>query len=288
MTNPPTTISSEILRASRDGPPLVSCTVLTAPPDAANAVGAKLLVYPDGHTLGALRLNAALESAVRQHAIHAIPHHTVETIAYTPDGQRLDGRRAVEAAPAVIEIFLEVIEPSPTLLVVGGGHVGRSIGELGALVGMSIAILDDREEYANPERFPFADTVICGDFADELDRFPINAGTYVVMVSRGHKVDELSLRHVAGRGAAYVGMIGSQRRTATVLDHLRQEGVDADALDHVFTPIGLDIGAETPAEIALSVIAEITLVRRGGTGRPLSPIGRQQPPRPTQRESDLR
>ena len=80
----------------------------------------------------------------------------------------------------------------------------------------------------------------------------------------------------AGRGAAYVGMIGSQRRTAAVLDHLREEGIDADALDRVYTPIGLDIAAETPAEIALAVIAEITLVRRGGTGRPLSPIGQLQ------------
>jgi xanthine dehydrogenase accessory factor len=291
MTNPPPTISAEILRASRDGPALVSCTVLTTSGDAAAAdhtVGAKLLVYPDGHTLGDLHLAAALAAAVQQEALHAIPRHSIETVAYTPDGQRLEGRRAIESAPAVVEILLEVIEPSPTLLVVGGGHVGRSIGELGALLGMSVAILDDREEYANAERFPFADTVICGDFADELDRFPINAGTYVVMVSRGHKVDELSLGHVAGRGAAYVGMIGSLRRTATVLDHLRQDGVDAGALDRVFTPIGLDIGSETPAEIALAVIAEITLVRRGGTGSPLSPVGQQLATRSAQPETDLR
>ena len=256
--------------------------------DAADPIGAKLLVYPDGRTLGDLHLADNLAAAVHQDALHAIPHHTVETVAYTPDGQRLEGRRAIESAPAVVEILLEVIEPSPTLLVVGGGHVGRSIGEIGALLGMSVAILDDREEYANPERFPFADTVLCGDFADELDRFPINAGTYIVMVSRGHKVDELSLGHVAGRGAAYVGMIGSQRRTAAVLDHLREEGIDADALERVFTPIGLDIAAETPAEIALAVIAEITLVRRGGTGRPLSPVGQQLATRSTQPESDLR
>ncbi len=281
-------MSGEILRASRDGPPLVSCTVLTTPPDATHAVGAKLLVYSDGRTLGSLRLDDALQAAVRQAARDTIPHHTVETVAYTPDGRRLEGRRAVAAAPAVVEILLEVIEPSPVLLVVGGGHVGRSIGELGALLGMSVAILDDREEYADPQRFPFADTVICGDFAEEIDRFPINAGSYVVMVSRGHKVDELSLRHVAGRGAAYVGMIGSKRRTATVLEHLRQEGVDGDALDHIFTPIGLDIGAETPEEIALAVIAEITLVRRGGTGRPLSPIGKQQSARAARPETDLR
>ena len=140
---------------------------------------------------------------------------------------------------------------------------------------MSVAVLDDREDYANPQRFPFADTVICGDFAEELARFPITSNTYIVLVSRGHIVDELSLKHVVERGAAYVGMIGSKRRTRTVLEHLREEGVAADALARVFTPIGLDIGAETPEEIALSLLAEMVLVRRGGSGRPLSGHGRE-------------
>ena len=115
--------------------------------------------------------------------------------------------------------------------------------------------------------------MICGDFAQELDRFPIDAGTFIVLVSRGHKVDELSLARVVERGAAYVGMIGSKRRTRTVLEHLAADGLDAAALARVFTPIGLDIQAETPEEIALSVLAEITLVRRGGGGRPLSAHG---------------
>ena len=95
-----------------------------------------------------------------------------------------------------------------------------------------------------------------------------------MLVSRGHKVDELSLGRVAERGAAYVGMIGSKRRTRTVLEHLATDGLDAEALAHVFTPIGLDIAAETPEEIALAILAEIVLVRRGGSGRPLSLAGR--------------
>ncbi len=271
-------MAAEILRASREGPPLVSCNVITLPQGGLlNAprlrLGAKMLVFADGATLGTLG-GGGLESAVRREAVAAIPSHTVATFAFTPAGALLDGRRAVEAADAVVEVLLEVIEPAATLLIVGGGHVGRAIGEIGAILGLSVAVLDDREDYAHPERFPFADRVICGDFAQELDRFPISGNTYIILVSRGHKVDELSLARVAERGAAYVGMIGSKRRTRTVLEHLAADGVDADALARIFTPIGLDIAAETPEEIALAVLAEIVLVRRGGSGRPLSSAGR--------------
>jgi xanthine dehydrogenase accessory factor len=120
--------------------------------------------------------------------------------------------------------------------------------------------------FANAERFPMADRVMAGDVGAHLDAFSIDSSTHVVMVSRGHKIDELALRHVVGRGAAYVGMIGSKRRVSTVLRHLAEEGYSVDALERVFTPIGLDIGAETPEEIAVSIMAEIVMVRRGGKG----------------------
>lgn len=268
----PGRIAGEILRASRDGPPLVSCNVIASPPHVPTRLGDKMLVFAGGDTLGRLD-GGPLQAAVETHALAAIPRHAVETVFFTPDGERLQGRRAVEAASDVVEVLIEVVEPAATLLIVGGGHVGRAIAEIGALLGLSVAVIDDREEYARPDRFPFADQVICGDFATELDRFPINATTYVVLVSRGHKVDELSLACVVERGAAYVGMIGSKRRTRTVLEHLADQGADPAALARVFTPIGLDIQAETPEEIATSILAEILLVRRGGTGRPLSPAG---------------
>ena len=273
----PARIATAILSASREGPPLVSCSVIAAPAGHAAQPGDKLLVFADGGTLGALP-GAALPDAVRRAALAAIPRHAVETVFFTPAGDRLTGRRAVAQAPEVVEVLMEVVEPAATLLVVGGGHVGRAIGEIGAILGMSVAVIDDREDYANRDRFPFADHVICGDFAQELDRFPINASTFIVLVSRGHKVDELSLARVVERGAAYVGMIGSKRRTRTVLEHLTADGLDAAALERVFTPIGLDIQAETPEEIALSVLAEITLVRRGGGGRPLSAHGQALAP----------
>ena len=270
----PGEIAQALLCAARDGPALASCTVLSAPDSAGAASADRMLVPAEGAPIGGIG-GGEFEAAVIAQARAAIPRHLVATLTFSLQGELIEGRRAIEAAGEVVEILVEVVEPPARLLVVGGGHVGRSIVEFGALLGMSTAVLDDREDYASPERFPFADRVICGDFAEELERFPIDANTYIVLVSRGHIVDELSLRQVAARGAAYVGMIGSKRRTRTVLEHLSEEGIDADALAKVFTPIGLDIGAETPEEIALSVLAEIVLVRRGGGALPMSPRGRE-------------
>ncbi|MYD73990.1 MAG: hypothetical protein F4Y11_07065 [Chloroflexi bacterium] len=265
-------IARALLVAAREGPAVASCTVMGATDGVEVALGAKMLVYED-RNLGEIG-GGPLEAAVADFGRRAIPMHLVQTCAFTPDGELVEGRRAIEAADAIVEILVEVVEPAATLLVVGGGHVGLAVGQLGAMLGMEVAIIDDREDYANEDRFPYEANVICGDFGEELERFPITANTYIVLVSRGHKVDELALRSVAERGAGYVGMIGSKRRTRTVLQHLAEEGIEPQALDKVFTPIGLDIGAETPEEIAVSVLGEIILVRRGGGAQPMSEHGR--------------
>ncbi len=269
----PGDLAAALLRAARDGPALASCTVLSAT-DGSAAVGAKMLAPQEGPALGSIG-GGPLEAAVLVRAREAIPQHLVATIAFTPDGAIVEGRRAIEAAEQIVEVLIEVVEPAATLLVVGGGHVGRAVGEVGAMLGMEVVLLDDREEYANPERFAYPCRVICGDFDEELQRFPITANTYIVLVSRGHIVDELSLRQVVTRGPGYVGMIGSKRRTRTVIQHLAEDGINRESLDRVFTPIGLDIGAETPEEIAVAVLGEIILVRRGGGALPMSEHGRQ-------------
>jgi len=271
MANP-AEIARALLVAAREGPAVASCTVMGATDGVEVALGAKMLVYED-RNLGEIG-SGPLEAAVTDFARRAIPKHLVQTCAFTPDGELVEGRRAIDAADAIVEILVEVVAPAATLLAVCGRHVGLAVGQLGAMLGMEVAIIDDREDYANEDRFPYEADVICGDFGEELERFPITANTYIVLVSRGHKVDELALRSVAERGAGYVGMIGSKRRTRTVLQHLAEEGIEPQVLDKVFTPIGLDIGAETPEEIAVSVLGEIILVRRGGGAQPMSEHGR--------------
>src|SRR3972149_3653048 len=186
-------------------------------------------------------------------------------------------------------------QPQAFLGIARGGHTGKALATIGALCGFSVVVIDDRPDYANQERFPEADRVLCGDFAEALRGLPIDSNTYIVTVTRGHKHDEESLRQVVGSPAAYVGMIGSKRRVAAVLQHLIDDGLDPEAgrrghtppgpglggrapgggaggVRRVHTPIGLDIGAETPEEIAVAIMAEVVQVRRGGSGRPMREV----------------
>jgi xanthine dehydrogenase accessory factor len=193
-----------------------------------------------------------------------IPRVTMQTIYLGHDGAAVTRRSMARDGDA--EVMVQLFEAPSRLIIVGGGHVGLALATIGEFTGFSVTVIDDREEFAQRERFPMAEQVISADAEDALHTIEFDANTYVVLVSRGHRQDEEALRHSVGRGAAYVGMIGSRRRTATVLRHLLEEGVERAALDVVATPIGLDIGAETPEEIAVAIVAELVLVRRGGTG----------------------
>jgi xanthine dehydrogenase accessory factor len=261
-------ISAEILRALREGPPVAVATIIAAPEAVEPFPGTKLLVRKDGQNLGSLG-GGPFEEAVVEDCIAAMdefPRRPVQALYYRPEGARIH-RLEVKGGADAYEIMVELIEAPVTLLIVGGGHIGLSLATIGEHVGFSVAVMDDREMYANAERFPMADFVKHGDFNQMLADFPIGTNTYIVMVSRGHKQDETALRAVASRGAGYVGMIGSKRRVSTVLRHLAEEGLSIEALERVYTPIGFDIGAETPEEIAVSIMAEIIMVRRGGSGK---------------------
>lgn len=260
------------VEAAMDGADAVALATVVLPGEYAIATAAKLLVRRDGSVLGGVGdavVDAAITAAATA-AFGAFPRIEVQTVYVHPDGTWANRRSRAAADDA--EVMLQIYEPPAQLLIVGGGHVGLAIAQVAELAGFSIAVLDDREEFANRERFPMADQVLCGLVDRELDAFPIHDQTYIVLVSRGHQVDEEALRHTVGRDARYIGMIGSRRRTQTVLRHMADEGLNPEALDRVHTPIGLDIGSETPEEIAVSIVAELILVRRGGGGRPLSSL----------------
>ena len=251
-------ITQRLLRAAEGGEPVFLASVLEAGPRSIEP-GARLLVERSGERIGSLG-DGVLDDALAGYAPEAFPRHLTQTLYVTPDGL---SERTVIGATA---IYVEIVEAKPVFLVVGGGHIGRSLSKLADFLDFHVAVLDDREDFANEERLPEADQVICEDYEEALEKFPIGANTYITLVTRGHKQDELSLRKCLGRGAAYLGMIGSRRRTGAVLQHLRDEGFDADELDRVRTPIGLSIGAETPEEIAISIMAEVIMMRRGGDG----------------------
>ena len=167
---------------------------------------------------------------------------------------------------------MERWEPPAELVIVGAGHVAQPLALLGSMLDFRVTVLDDRPEFATRERFPGADRVMVADFADPLADIEVGDRTSIVLVTRGHRHDYDCLRELARRGALprYLGMIGSKRRVRAAFEQLAAEGVPADWLARVHAPLGLDIGAETPAEIAVAVAAEIVLAARGGSARPLS------------------
>ena len=251
-------LTRRLMRAAEGGEPVLLAAVLEPGPRPLIA-GARLLVERDASLAGTLG-DTQLDALVAAYAPDAFANHAAETL-YVGASQ-LSSRTIAGAT----SIYVEVVESKPVFIVVGAGHIGRSLSKLADFLDFHVVVVDDREDFANEERLPEADEVICGDYEESLGRYVINANTYIVMVTRGHKQDELSLRCCLGRGAAYLGMIGSKRRTATVIEHLRDEGFDPAELAKIHTPIGLDIGAETPEEIAISIMAEVIMQRRGGTG----------------------
>ena len=222
-----------------------------------------MLVRADGSVLGSLG-SAALDATVNAATSDTLRRHATDTIYFDTQGRPIT--RQATASDSYFQIMLEVHELPATLLVIGCGHVGKALATIGHLCGFSIEIVDDRPEFASAERFPEADRITCGRFEDVLRDYPIDSNTYVVCVTRGHKHDQTSLSLIAESPAAYVGMIGSKRRVRAVLQYLVAEGMPVAAAERVHTPIGLDIGAETPEEIAVSIMAELIQSRRGGTG----------------------
>ncbi len=268
---------AEVEAALEGGPAVAVATVIDAGEQDGLQLGAKLLVRAAGSTLGALGAPAIDQAAAAAgiEALSARPRIEAQTVYVRADGD-LVVRRS-RARPGDARLMLEVFEAPGRLLIVGGGHIGLALATIGATLGFQVTVVDDREEFANRERFPMASEVIAGEVDEELDALAIDGRTYAVMVSRGHQVDELALRHTIGRGAAYVGMIGSRRRTGTVIQHLLDEGLPREDLEAVRTPIGLDIGAETPEEIALAILAEMVMLQRGGSGAPMREVKGRAP-----------
>lgn len=231
-------------------------------------LGSKMVVWLRERVLGSLG-DSKMEEEVIERSREAILAGHATSFVYPPTTTRtLRARRAAEA-----EVYVEVPE-APTALVVGGGHIGHAVAKIAKMCGFQVAVVDDRPDFANAERFPEADQIICGDFVESLKEFPVTNQTYIVVVTRGHQQDQVSLRQVIDSPAAYIGMIGSRRRASAVLQHIRDSGVPTELIARVRSPIGLHIGAETPAEIAVCIVAEMIMTRHGGTGRPMSEVER--------------
>jgi xanthine dehydrogenase accessory factor len=176
-----------------------------------------------------------------------------------------------------LEVFVEPILPTPVLYVFGGGHVSLALAEVANRLGFAIGVVDDRESFANAQRFPMAQEVHTS-FEEAFEKIRPNASTYLVIVTRGHKDDMRVLRWAVGTEARYIGMIGSKRKVISVYKALEKEGIPAARFERVHAPVGLEIGALTPEEIAISIAAELIAVRRNAAGLPHKSVTPGRPP----------
>jgi xanthine dehydrogenase accessory factor len=256
------TVYEAVLEATRRGDSLALATIVKATGSTPREAGTKMLVYPDGSIVDTIG-GGSLEANVIAEAQAALDEGKSRLVRYELRDSEV-GDPGICGGEA--EIFIDVINPHPTVLIVGAGHVGHSIAVLSSFLGFRTVVLDDRAEFANVEKLPQADEIIVGDIGEELAGLDINPQTSIVIVTRGHEHDREALRQVVSSPASYIGMIGSQRKVKMVFDDLQKDGIAQEALAAVHAPIGLDIQAETPEEIALSIMAEIVMARRGGKG----------------------
>jgi xanthine dehydrogenase accessory factor len=163
-----------------------------------------------------------------------------------------------------LKVFVEPVISDPVVYIFGGGHVSKQIGPIANLVGFSVVVIDDRAEFSNPENFPYAKEVITSSFGNVMDRLPVNESSYLIIVTRGHAHDKIVLEQALRTPAKYIGMIGSSRKIKIIYKNLLKEGFAQEQLDSVHSPIGLEICAETPEEIAVAIVGELIKVRAGG------------------------
>jgi len=217
--------------------------------------GAKMIVLPSGITFGTIGGDCVESSAVAE-AVEAIKQGKSKTFSVILEEEELGGIGM--RCGGVVDVFIEVVKPTPKLLIIGGGNIGAQIAKLGQNVGFSITVIDPA---AKQEDFPEGIEVISETVEKGVSMIEINPQTYVV-IATGHKYDEPALKAVINSNAAYIGMVGSKRKAATTYRNLVDEGFPEERVKMIHMPVGLDIGAETPEEIAVSIIAEIIKERR--------------------------
>jgi len=269
--NKSTSIGNAIQAVLNDGLTAVLVTLMNWPPTATPELhlGSKLLIDEAGETIGSLG-DRDLDHAAAMQAAKFLASREQTKMAkveeFAPELSQFHGAT----------VLFERIEAEPRLVIAGAGHVGASLARMAALIGYQVTLIDDRAEFVNRDLFasqsaPDIGLVAAEDWAASMrEAVASGRGVAVAIVTRGHKQDEDCLRAAIAANPDYIGMIGSKRRTNIVLEKLREEGVEEEKLRQVRAPIGLDIGAVSPEEVALAILAEIVAERRGGSGSPLS------------------
>lgn len=274
MTHPPVSRRAgwyaRLAELELAGARVAVATVIRARGSVPRHVGSRMLVHPDGRAEGTIG-GGELEARVVAEAQAALAEGRPRVVSY-----RLS--EPAEGDPGLcggeVEVYVEPLQLRPTLVVVGGGHVGRAVAHLARWLGFRVVVSDDRPEFAAPEAVPEADAYLACPLEDLAARLTIDDQTYLVLATRNVTVDVAGLPALLETPAAYIGVIGSRRRWETTAAELRGRGVAPEQIARVVSPMGLELKAETPEEIAVSILAQIVMLRRGGSGESMGHLPR--------------
>ena len=252
-------IFDEIVRLRRLGQKCALATIVQVRGSIPSFESAKLLVREDGSMLGTIGggcVEAEVWNAARDVIATEKPRHMHFSLgqdAAYDNGLICGGQ---------LDVFVEPVVPQPAAFIFGAGHISKSLSRVADMAGFRTVVIDDREMFANRERFPEADEVYADEYEAIFPKLPINESSYIVIVTRGHRDDMRVLKWAVGTNARYIAMIGSKRKVIGVVKELEKEGVPVGAFERIFAPMGFEIGAVTPEEIAVSVVAEMIAMRR--------------------------
>jgi xanthine dehydrogenase accessory factor len=253
-------VLEELVRLRRAGQKSALATIVSVKGSIPSYESAKLLIRGDGSMVGTIG-GGCVEAEVWAAAREVIESEKPRRMSFNLAGDALFDNGLI--CGGQLEVFIEPMLPVQSLYIFGAGHVSLSLSKVASLAGFRTVVVDNREQFANRERFPEADAIHMDEYEEIMPKLEINESSYLAIVTRGHKDDMRVLRWAVTTPARYIGMIGSKRKAIEVFKELEKEGVSAARLEQVHTPIGLEIGAVTPEEIAVSVVAELIAARRG-------------------------
>ncbi|SHE56675.1 xanthine dehydrogenase accessory factor [Tissierella praeacuta DSM 18095] len=252
-------VMKKALEEIDNGKELAIATIIKSEGSTPRGLGTMMAVLEDGSIYGTIG-GGALEKYIIELCIGAIKEGESKTIDLPLDAEGVD-----MVCGGKVEVFIDVYKIKPKLLIIGGGHVGYAIYNIASLLNFNISIFEDREEFLTKERFPLAKELILGSIDERLRNYKIDNNTYIVIVSRGHKSDERALLEVINSNAKYIGVMGSKGKVMTMMDKIRNSGITEENINKIYAPIGLKISSGSPEEIAMSIMAEILLIKNNGT-----------------------
>lgn len=249
----------EILKIKTGGGSAALATIVNTEGSTPRETGTKMVVRENGTILGTIG-GGGLERQVIEDALGVIREEKPRIFHHDLTGTEAAGAGMI--CGGVLDIFIEPLVPPPTVFIFGGGHISLFVSKISAMAGFEVAVIDDRSEFASRERFPEAALVVAKKFPLALPQLKPNRSSYLVIVTRGHAGDQEVLEWAVTTEARYIGMIGSRQKIRTLYRNLERKGIARERLERVFAPIGLEIGARTPEEIAVSIVGQMIQVRR--------------------------